>query len=156
MLARVLLLLVCLAKPVDAFGPGAVGMRNGCGRKHTAPVAALHRLAVLRMCDADTLDKLRPFLDELLDSDSDVAREASMSAAVNRWWVNGEADTNADNLVKLMTERGVSVQTAALAAHGRGEDTSEASKILQTLVNMTFHVKILVRDLKKAAEDDKA
>ena len=79
-----------------------------------------------------------------------------MSAAVNRWWVNGEADTNADNLVKLMTERGVSVQTAALAAHGRGEDTSEASKILQTLVNMTFHVKILVRDLKKAAEDDKA
>lgn len=50
-----------------------------------------------------------------------------------------------------MTQRGVSVQTAALAAHERGEDTSEASATLQTLVNMTFHVKILVRDLKKAA-----
>ena len=99
-------------------------------------------------------DGLRAFMDELLESDSDVAREASMSAAVQRWWADGDADKKSDALVKLMTERGVSVQTAALAAHERGEDTSEASEILQTIVNMTFHVKILVRDLKQAAQDD--
>ena len=102
-------------------------------------------------CASSTLE---PLFNELLSSDTDTDREATMEAAVKRWWAEGPgtAQSNSDELVEIMTRHGVSVQTAALAAHERGEDTSEASKTLQTLVNMTFHVKILVRDLKKAEE----
>ena len=102
-------------------------------------------------CASSTLE---PLFNELLSSDTDTDREATMEAAVKRWWAEGPgtSQSNSDELVEIMTRHGVSVQTAALAAHERGEDTSEASKTLQTLVNMTFHVKILVRDLKKAEE----
>ena len=76
-----------------------------------------------------------------------------MVTEVNKWWTSGPdvAQANADELTRLMSARGTRIQTNAIAAYERGEDTSEASSVLQTLVDMTFHVKIIVRDLKKAA-----
>ncbi|EOD39685.1 hypothetical protein EMIHUDRAFT_433476 [Emiliania huxleyi CCMP1516] len=96
---------------------------------------------------------LRPFLDRLLACSSEEDRKASMVTEVNQWWTSGPdvAQANADELTRLMSARGTRIQTSAIAAYERGEDTSEASSVLQTLVDMTFHVKIIVRDLKKAA-----
>ena len=110
------------------------------------------------VCCASALegDALQALLKELLALDSDTGREASMEAAVKQWWAEGgpaTAQAKSDQLVELMSKHGVSVQTAALAAYERGEDTSAASDTLQTLVNMTFHVKILVRDLKAGQAD---
>ena len=148
-----LLLFVSLVASARAFQLSMLSSRAAVPATSPAARALQLHLVMSAAPEEDSASSLLAFMDDCLSSE-EAARQASMIAAVNSWWaVSPErAQANSDALTRLMTNRGVDVQTKALAAHERGEDTAEASKILQTLVDMTFHVKILVRDLKKASD----
>lgn len=69
-------------------------------------------------------------------------------------WVASERQRFSDELSDALSARAVSVQTAALAAYERGEDVTEASETLQTLVDMTVQLKIFTKKLAAAMDGD--
>ena len=65
-------------------------------------------------------------------------------------WNSAERQRFSDEMSDALSARAASIQMEALQAHERGEDVTEASEALQTLVDMTFQLKLLVRKLQQA------
>ena len=86
-----------------------------------------------------------------LTESSDAERQSLVETTVVSW-VPSERQRLSDELSDLLSERAASVQADALKLHERGEDYSEYSATLQTLVDMTVQVKLLVRQLQKASQ----
>lgn len=79
-------------------------------------------------------------------------RTAAMENAVQAW-APADRQRLSDEMTKLLTQRAVEVQTSAKLRHARGEDVTAASAELQAIVDMTVHVKILVRNLRSSSTD---
>ena len=92
-------------------------------------------------------DSLETLLGTLLALPELAERRALMDSTVVSW-PPAERKNLADSFTSLLTERAVATQTAALAAHERGEDVSAASAQLQILVDLTVNVKMAVRELE--------
>ena len=89
----------------------------------TPPRASALRASRILACGNGAESPLLPFMEDLLGSE-EATRRISMEAAVTKWWAQGVARKNADELADLLSARAASVQTAAVAAHERGEDLS--------------------------------
>ena len=93
------------------------------------------------------------FADELIsklcDHPTDEKRQAALKAAFQSWPVE-EAQGNTDTFVDSLSAKVNSVQQAALQAHGRGEDTSDAELQLWKMVDMVVQVKVLMKALREA------
>ena len=92
-------------------------------------------------------------LGKMVAESSDM-REARMRNTISSW-TPADLQANADALSEAIQSRVVTVQTAAIAEHDRGGDTTSAQKELQALVDMMVYSKILVRNAKlEIAIDD--
>lgn len=77
-------------------------------------------------------------------AESSDEREQRMRDTVSGWSAE-LLQQNADALSKAIETRVVSVQTAAIAEHNLGNDTTVAQAELQALVDMMVYSKILIR-----------
>ena len=93
------------------------------------------RMTPLRMFSAAPEPDLSALIDEALRLTEHKGEADRQNAVV--LWVPSERQRLSDELSDLLSERAAKIQTTALAAHERGEDVSEASNTLQTIVDMT-------------------
>ena len=84
-------------------------------------------------------------------SQREAAARDSLVAGAVRSWAPAERAALSNAMSDALSARGVSIQSDALAAHERGEDVTEASQTLQTLVDMTVQVKLLTKRLAQAS-----
>ena len=124
---------------------------------HLPPLAtpSSPRVSPLAMLsDSSGTPSLTKLIDEALRLTTE-AGEADRQSLVETTvvsWVPSERQRLSDELSDLISERAAAVQKDALKRHDAGEDVSEASETLQTLVDMTVQVKLLTRQLNKASE----
>ena len=95
---------------------------------------------------------LTDLIDDMVTVPRNAEQRREIMDATVREWAPEERQKLSDDMSNLLTQRAVAVQTAALAAHERGEDVSAASAELQILVDLTVCVKMAVRTLAK--DDD--
>ncbi len=84
-------------------------------------------------------------------AESSEDREARMERTVSEWPPE-LLQERADAFCDALQARVVAVQTAAIAEHDRGADTTAAQVELQALVDLMVYSKILVRDAKNQLE----
>ena len=119
-----------------------------------ALTSAFHLPPLAMLSDSSGTPSLTKLIDEALRLTTE-AGEADRQSLVETTvvsWVPSERQRLSDELSDLISERAAAVQKDALKRHDAGEDVSEASETLQTLVDMTVQVKLLTRQLNKASE----
>ena len=77
----------------------------------------------------------------------DAAREQQLETTVLSWTAQN-LDENSDALTSAIEAKVVAIQTAAIADHESGGDTTAAQRQLQALVEMMVYSKILVRKMR--------
>lgn len=93
--------------------------------------------------EASSVEAFDALLLQMVAESSD-EREQRMRDTVSGWSAE-LLQQNADALSKAIETRVVSVQTAAIAEHNLGNDTTVAQAELQALVDMMVYSKILIR-----------
>ena len=97
---------------------------------------------VIKPTNQDALDL---FCDDLIPK-GDEERRGLMEKAV-RSWPDEERKGLSDKVADILSARAGALQKDAIAAHERGEDVTEASQQLQTMVDMCVQVKLLTKQL---------
>lgn len=122
------------------------------------PSPALFAMAAtVRMPQSPVMCAGQPNLPGLIDEAlkltveaSEAERQSLMENTVVSW-LPSERQRLSDELSDLMTTRADTVQKAAVKLFENDEDYSAERKTLETLVDMTVQVKMLVRRLQAAA-----
>ena len=94
-------------------------------------------------------------ISELCEHPTDEQRQAALKDVFQNWPVE-EAQANTDTFCNVLSAKVNPVQQAALQAHGRGEDTSDAEQQLWKMVDMVVQVKVLMKALREATEGPSA
>ena len=117
--------------------------------------AALRITPPTMMCTPQT-PALTALIDEALkitvETGADEERKSLVETTVIAW-VPSERQRLSDEISDLLSQRADSVQKEAIKRHERGEDVSDASATLQTLVDMVVQIKLLVKRLREVADD---
>ena len=87
-----------------------------------------------------------------METGADEERKSLVETTVIAW-VPSERQRLSDEISDLLSQRADSVQKEAIKRHERGEDVSDASATLQTLVDMVVQIKLLVKRLREVADD---
>ena len=101
----------------------------------------------MRMMDESQLLAL---LDEALPLPND-ERKSLVETSV-RSWAPSERKRLSKEMSALLSQRAVVVQSAALQRYAKGEDVSADSATLQTLVDMTVQVQLLVKNMEEGSD----
>ena len=107
---------------------------------HAAPAG---RRLVASPIASDVGAEFDALLSQMVDESAE-EREQRMERTVSEWPTE-TLQQNADQLSESIQARVVAVQTAAIAEHDRGADTTAAQVELQALVDMMVYSKILIR-----------
>ena len=91
--------------------------------------------------------ELLAVLDEVLPLPEE-ERKSKIVSMVSSWEAS-ERQRLSKEMSDLLSQRAVAVQTEALQRYAKGEDVTAASNTLQTIVDMTVQVQLLVKTIEE-------